>query len=68
MSFFDYNAEIVKLEDQKWNILLTKGEKACADLWKPIDDRLNRLYVWKTNHLMREGRERELPFHRRKLR
>lgn len=67
MEVFDYNKEIESLIDKKWEILLTKGEAACNELWKPIDAKLNKLYAWKTHQLMSEGRQRELPFHRRKL-
>lgn len=67
MEVFDFNAEIERLVDKKWEILLTKGERACDELWKPIDERLNKLFAWKTHQLISEGRARELPFHRRKL-
>lgn len=67
MTFFDFNKEIERLVDKKWEILLTHGEKACDELWGPIDARLNKLYAWKTHQLVSTGRERELPFHRRKL-
>lgn len=64
---FNFEQEIEKLEDQKWDILLRYGEHVAARKWIPIDARLNKLYVWWTNKLISEGRERELPFHRRVL-
>jgi hypothetical protein len=64
---FDVKQEINRLEDQKWNILLRHGQHAAARLWIPIDQKLERLYKWWAHQLIAEGRERELPFHRRRL-
>lgn len=63
----DFREEITKLEDQKWNLMLRYGNNAVGAEWNAIDAKLNRLYKWWTHTLISQGRERELPFHLRKL-
>lgn len=62
----NFREEIERLEDQKWDILLARGQHAAAELWKPIDARLEMLYRWWANHAYSSGTESELPFHLRR--
>ncbi len=63
----NFKKEIARLEDQKWEILSRRGPRAAAELWRPIDDKLKRLYAWWARDAYANGREKELPFHLRRL-
>lgn len=62
----DFKAEINRLEDQKWDILLRHGQTVAVIRWEKIDARLSKLYAWWVNEMYTQGRERELPFHLRR--
>ena len=62
----NFREEIERLEDQKWDILLSRGEHVAVIRWKPIDKKLSRLYLWWANHAYATGQEHELPFHLRR--
>ena len=60
----DYRDEIVKLEDEKWDVILRHGEcEFTVDRLAEIDTRLERLYGW----LMAEKSKDSLEHLNRKL-
>ena len=67
MAIVDFKSEILRLEDQKWEILLTYGQEEAVKQWEPIDASLSKLYAWWVHQMYQQGRERELQFHLRRM-